>query len=119
VPKIAVVGPPAGYRALAGHAVEPHAVDLVARIVSMGKVHRAFALTGAMCLAVATRVPGTLAHEAAALASPTGDVRIGHPSGVLAVAATVRAGGDGAPVAETVTVYRTARRLMEGFVRVP
>src|SRR5262249_61865825 len=106
-------------RSPAAKGVAPPAVDLVARIVSMGKVHRAFALTGAMCLAVATRIAGTLAHEAAALTGAAGDVRIGHPSGVLAVAAAVRPSRDGAPVAETVTVYRTARRLMEGFVRVP
>jgi 2-methylaconitate cis-trans-isomerase PrpF len=119
VPKIAIVAPPAGYRTLAGLAVEPHAVDLVARIVSMGKTHRAFALTGAMCLAVAARIPGTVASEAAALTGASGDVRIGHPSGVLAVAAAVVAGPDGTPTAQTVTVYRTARRLMEGFVLVP
>ena len=86
VPKIAVLAPPAGYRTLAGATVEPHAVDLVARIVSMGKVHRAFALTGAMCLAVAARIPGSVAHEATATAGAAGDVRIGHPSGVLPVA---------------------------------
>ncbi len=63
VPKIAIVAPPAAYRTLAGATVESHAVDLVARIVSMGKVHRAFALTGAMCLAVAARIPGTLASR--------------------------------------------------------
>jgi 2-methylaconitate cis-trans-isomerase PrpF len=117
VPKIAIVGPPAGYRALSGLPVESHAVDLVARIVSMGKIHRAFALTGAMCLAVAARIPDTVPHEAVADAG--GDVRIGHPSGVLPVAAAVTRGADGAPVAQTVTVYRTARRLMEGFVLVP
>jgi hypothetical protein len=119
VPKVAVVAPPAGYRTLAGTPVEPHAVDVIARIVSMGKAHRAFALTGAMCLAVAARLPGTIAHETAALADAAGDVRIGHPSGVLPVAATVARGRDGAPTARTVTVYRTARRLMEGFVLVP
>ncbi len=119
VPKIAVVFPPTGYRTLAGAPVDPDAVDLVARIVSMGKVHRAFALTGAMGLAVAARIPGTLAHEAAAGSHAAGDVRIGHPSGVLPVAAEVEPGTDGALVARTVTVYRTARRLMEGFVHVP
>jgi len=119
VPKIAILAPPAGYRTRAGDTVEPHAVDLVARIVSMGKVHRAFALTGAMCLAVAARIPGTVAHEVVALTGAAGDVRIGHPSGILPVAAAVKRGSDGAPVAQTVTVYRTARRLMEGFVRVP
>ncbi|MCI0584028.1 MAG: PrpF family protein, partial [Chloroflexi bacterium] len=110
VPKVALVAPPTGYRTLAGLTVEPDAVDLVARIVSMGKAHRAFALTGAMCLAVAARIKGTLAHEAAAFVGAAGDVRIGHPSGVLPVAAAVARGPDGVPVAETVTVYRTARR---------
>ena len=94
-------------------------MDLVARIVSMGKVHRAFALTGAMCLAVAARIPGTLPHEAGALAGAAGDVRIGHPSGVMPIASALVPGPQGAPVAQTVTVYRTARRLMEGAVLVP
>lgn len=119
LPKIAIVAPPSAYRSLAGEVVAPSAVDLVARIVSMGKVHRAFALTGAMCLAVATRVEGSLPHEAAHALAPTGDVRVGHPSGVLAVAATVERGAGAAPVARTVTVYRTARRLMEGCVCIP
>jgi 2-methylaconitate cis-trans-isomerase PrpF len=119
VPKVAVVAPPAAYRTNAGAPVEPHAVDLIARIVSMGKVHRAFALTGAMCLAVATRIPGTVAHEAASFGEASGDVRIGHPSGVLVVAAAVARAADDALTARTVTVYRTARRLMEGSVLVP
>jgi 2-methylaconitate cis-trans-isomerase PrpF len=119
VPKVAVVAPPAAYRTNAGAPVEPHAVDLIARIVSMGKVHRAFALTGAMCLAVATRIPGTVAHEAASFGEASGDVRIGHPSGVLVVAAAVTRAADDALTARTVTVYRTARRLMEGSVLVP
>lgn len=119
VPKVVLVAPSAAYRTLAGEPVAASAVDLVARVVSMGKVHRAFALTGAMCLAVAARIPGTLAHEAAAALGAEGNVRIGHPGGVLAVAAAVGRDAGGAPVARTVTVYRTARRLMEGFVCIP
>jgi hypothetical protein len=119
VPKIAVVAPAAAYRTLAGTTVEADAVDLVARIVSMGKVHRAFALTGAMCLAVSARIPGTVAREAGGLDEAAGDVRIGHPSGILTIAAAIGSAPGGAPVARTVTVYRTARRLMEGFVLVP
>lgn len=118
VPKVAVVAPPAAYRSLAGARIEPSAIDLVARVVSMGRVHRAIALTAAMCLAVAVRVPGTLPHALAA-PGPPGDVRVGHPSGILPVAATVEQAADGTPVARVVTVYRTARRLMEGFVLVP
>ena len=118
VPKVALVAPPAAYRTLAGATVEPDAVDLVARVVSMGKLHRAFALTGAMCLAVAARIPGTVVQEAAAPEGATGDLRIGHPSGVLPVAARVERAADGAVLARSVTVYRTARRLMEGAVLV-
>jgi 2-methylaconitate isomerase len=122
VPKIAVVAPPAPFEALDGTRVPAAAVDLVARVVSMGKVHRAFALTAAMCLAVAARIDGTIVHEAAADAVPVPaghDVRLGHPSGVLPVAARVTHDPGTPPVAESVTVYRTARRLMDGFVLVP
>jgi 2-methylaconitate cis-trans-isomerase PrpF len=69
-----------------------------------------------MCLAVAARIDGTVVRECCG--STAGDVRLGHPSGVLPIAASVSARA-GAPWAEHVTVYRTARRLMEGFVRVP
>jgi hypothetical protein len=81
----------------------------------MGNCHRAVPLTAAMCLAVSARIPGSVVAEC--VASREGDVRIGHPSGVLPVAATVTV-RDGEPFAEGVTVYRTARRLMEGFVRI-
>ena len=122
VPKIAVVAPPAPFQALDGTPVPAAAVDLVARVVSMGRIHRAFALTAAMCLAVAARIDGTVVHEVSADArpgEPEGDVRLGHPSGVLAVAARVAQDPGMPPVARTVTVYRTARRLMDGFVLVP
>ena len=122
VPKIALVAAPAPFEALDGTLVPAAAVDLVGRVVSMGKVHRAFALTAAMCLAVAARIDGTVVHEAAAHPLPgraEQDVRLGHPSGVLPVAARVSHGAGTAPVAQSVTVYRTARRLMDGFVLVP
>jgi 2-methylaconitate cis-trans-isomerase PrpF len=117
LPKIALVAPPAPFTALDGTGYPAGAVDLVARVISMGNCHRAFALTAAMCLAVAARIDGTVVAEAVRGAA-SGDVRLGHPSGVLPIAAAV-AVRDGEPWAERVTVYRTARRLMEGFVRVP
>jgi hypothetical protein len=112
-PKVAVVAPPAPFTALDGAAYPAGASDVVARVISMGNCHRAFALTSAMCLAVAARLPGTVVHEACA--STGGDVRLGHPSGVLPVAARVDV-RDGETRAASVTVYRTARRLMEGSV---
>ena len=113
-PKIALVAPPAAFAALDGTAYGPERTDLVARVISMGNCHRAFALTAAMCLAVAARIDGTVVQEAAGPPTPR-DLRLGHPSGVLPLAAEVAPG----PLAKRVTVYRTARRLMEGFVLVP
>lgn len=114
VPKIALVAPPRPFHDLAGNAIGAAQCDLVTRVVSMGVIHRAVALTAAMCLAVAARLEGTIPAEIAGQFAPGADVRIGHPSGVLPLAADVRDGR-----ALSVRAYRTARRLMEGFVRVP
>jgi 2-methylaconitate cis-trans-isomerase PrpF len=116
VPKVGMVAPPAAFAALDGVAYAADAADLLARVISMGNCHRAVPLTAAMCLAVAARVAGSVVAEC--VASPRGDVRIGQPSGILPVAASVADRG-GEPWAEGVTVYRTARRLMEGFIRIP
>ena len=116
-PKVAVVAPPAPFTALDGAEYGAEQADLVARVISMGNCHRAFALTAAMCLAVAARIEGSVVRECVN-APDDGELRLGHPSGVLPVAASVGV-RDGVAWAERVTVYRTARRLMEGFVRVP
>jgi 2-methylaconitate cis-trans-isomerase PrpF len=116
VPKIAFVAEPADYTGLDGARYPAGTFDVLGRAISMGNCHRAFPLTVAMCLAVATRIEGTLVHEVAR--KRPGDVILGHPSGVLPLDAAVGL-KDGAPWAEKVTVYRTARRLMEGFVRLP
>jgi 2-methylaconitate isomerase len=116
-PKVAVVAPPAAFAGLDGASYGADQVDVLARVISMGACHRAFALTSAMCLAVAARIDGTVVRECST-APDSADVRLGHPSGVLPLDARV-ASRDGHPEAERVTVYRTARRLMEGFVRVP
>jgi 2-methylaconitate isomerase len=126
VPKIAFVAPPADYTGLDGARYGATDYDVLARAISMGNGHRAFPLTAAMCLAVAARIDGSLVHEAMSVAgarreAPHGsshNIRLGHPSGVLPLDAAVSI-KDGGPWAERVTVYRTARRLMEGWVRVP
>ncbi len=116
VPKVAVVAAPTSFTALDGVGHDAGSVDVVARVISMGNCHRAFALTSAMCLAVAARIDGTVVSDCAS--AVRGDIRLGHPSGVLPIAARVGTRA-GQPWAESVTVYRTARRLMEGFVRIP
>ncbi|MEO5734346.1 MAG: 2-methylaconitate cis-trans isomerase PrpF, partial [Rubrivivax sp.] len=82
VPKVCAVEPPAAYTASDGRAVPQHAVDLLARVFSMGRLHHAMTGTGAVALAVAASVPGTLVQRAARPREP-GCLRFGHPSGVL------------------------------------
>ena len=65
VPKVVLVASPLEYMDLKGEIIAADDCDIAARIISMGKTHRAFALTGAMCLAVAARIPGTVVHESA------------------------------------------------------
>jgi 2-methylaconitate cis-trans-isomerase PrpF len=116
-PKVAVVAAPVAFSALDGARYEAAAADVVGRAISMGNCHRAFPLTSSMCLAVAARIEGSLVQECST-AGAGQDVRLGHPSGVLPLdAAVTRPGGD--YHAERVTVYRTARRLMEGWIRIP
>ncbi|MBI4540824.1 MAG: PrpF family protein [Gemmatimonadetes bacterium] len=118
VPMIGFVSPPQDAPTLAGESLGGDVVDLSARMLSMGQPHRALPLTGALCLAVAARIAGTVAHEVTrASASPGADLRIGMPSGVLVVGAKVRREGEGW-VAEQAAFYRTARRLFEGAVLV-
>jgi 2-methylaconitate cis-trans-isomerase PrpF len=102
----------------AGGAAADTEVALSCRMISAGLPHGAIPLTGAMGLAVAARIPGTLAHDAL-IGTPAGDrLRIGHASGVIDVAATVDATGDRIDAREAV-VFRTARRLMDGRVYYP
>ncbi len=94
----------------------PHDADaeIQVRMISAGQPHKATPLTGALCLAVAIAIPGTVAHS---LASPRGEgqpFRILHPGGVIALDATFENG-----VAREAVVYRTARRLMQGAVLIP
>jgi 2-methylaconitate cis-trans-isomerase PrpF len=117
-PKLGLVAPPRAYRTLAGNQITPEAADIAARIWSMGQVHRVLPLTGAMCLAVACRIPGTVCHALAGGVDAGLDVRLANPSGVLPLDARVEL-ESGKAVARQVTAYRTARTLMEGNVLIP
>jgi 2-methylaconitate cis-trans-isomerase PrpF len=117
IPKIAMVAPPTAYRTTRDAAVGAEQVDLVARLISMGKTHRTFAGTSSMCTAVAAAIPGTLVNEVARQNTPD-RLRLGHPAGILEVGARVRPAGDDWRV-ESVTTQRTARRIMDGFIYVP
>lgn len=114
-PKVALIAAPAEFQALDGRRYGAQAFDLSVRLVSMGNFHRAITLTGAMCVAVAAGIPGTLVHE---IAAADGEFRIGNPSGVLPVRADVRRDSTGFNVIST-TTFRTQRRIMDGHVLFP
>jgi len=116
-PKIAFVAAPASYVASDGRAVRGEDIHLLARTFSMGPLHHAMTGTGAVALATAAAIPGTLVHR---VARPSGDgsIRFGHPSGTLSIGAEARQ-RDGKWEITRVVVSRSARRLMEGWVRVP
>ncbi|MEM9106279.1 MAG: PrpF domain-containing protein [Pseudomonadota bacterium] len=113
-PKIAMLAAPAPAPLLSGSVLPAADHDISCRMISMDRPHRAIPITGALCLAAAVKIPGTIAAEAAAKIR-NGDIRIGHPSGVTLVDAEIRQGSDGVLV-ERATVYRTARRLFQGDV---
>jgi 2-methylaconitate isomerase len=115
-PKIAMIAGPREARTLAGEHLMPDAADVTVRMISIGQPHRAVPLTGAMCLAVASRISGTLVHRLARSPAAIDDpVRVAQPSGLTVVGAQV-AYDEAGWRAQCATVYRTARRLMEGTV---
>lgn len=116
-PRVALLSAPASFAAMDGQVHDAGSHDIAVRMLSMGRVHRAVTLTGAMCLGVAARIAGTIAHDLARPASAR-ELRIANPSGLLSTSAAVRQAG-GRWIADTAGVYRTARCLMKGAVAVP
>lgn len=116
-PKIAFVAPPRDYTASSGKPVAAGDVDLLVRALSMGKLHHAMMGTAAVAIGTAAAIPGTLVNLAAG-GGERQAVRFGHPSGTLRVGAEARR-VDGEWVVTKAIMSRSARVLMEGFVRVP
>ena len=116
-PKVAFVAPPRDYVTSSGRTVEAGEIDLLVRALSMGKLHHAMMGTAAVAIATAAAIPGTLVNLAAGGGERT-TVRFGHPSGTLRVGAEARQ-VDGAWTVARVVMSRSARILMEGWVRIP
>ncbi|WP_114155334.1 2-methylaconitate cis-trans isomerase PrpF [Chromobacterium haemolyticum] len=116
-PKIAFVAPPADYLSSSGKPVRAADIDLLARAMSMGKLHHAMMGTAAVAIGTAAAIPGTLVNLAAG-GGKRRMVRFGHPSGTLRVGAEARQ-ADGAWTVTKAVMSRSARVLMEGWVRVP
>ncbi len=118
VPFVGFVAAPVGMRVLSGRRLEESDMDIAVRMLSNGQAHRATPLTGALCLAVSTRLSGSITNGLARrLTDGAAQIRIAPASGITVVDAKVEQGADnGEPRANYAAVYRTARRLFEGSV---
>ena len=116
-PKVAFVAKPSDYASSSGKTIGAGDIDLLVRALSMGKLHHAMMGTAAVAIATASAVPGTLVNLAAGGGDRT-QVTFGHPSGTLRVGAEARK-VDGQWTATKAIMSRSARVLMEGWVRVP
>lgn len=116
-PKIAFVAPAKDYSTASGKEVNASEIDLLVRALSMGKLHHAMMGTCAVAIGTAAAIPGTLVNLAAG-GGERETVRFGHPSGTLRVGAEARQIGGQWTVTKAV-MSRSARILMEGWVRVP
>jgi probable AcnD-accessory protein PrpF len=116
-PKIAFVAKPKDYIASSGKQISAGEIDLLVRALSMGKLHHAMMGTAAVAIGTAAAIPGTLVNLAAGGGTRSA-VRFGHPSGTLRVGAEARQ-VDGQWTVTKAIMSRSARVLMEGYVRVP
>jgi len=116
-PKVAFVAPPAGYTASSGKEIQTGDIDLNVRALSMGKLHHAMMGTAAVAIGTAAAIPGTLVNQAAG-GGDRDSVVFGHPSGTLKVGAEASE-TDGNWTVNKVSMSRSARILMEGWVRIP
>jgi probable AcnD-accessory protein PrpF len=116
-PKVAFVAPPKDYTSSSGKPVKAGDVDLLVRALSMGKLHHAMMGTAAVAIGTAAAIPGTLVNIAAG-GGEREAVRFGHPSGTLRVGAEASQQNGDWTVTKAI-MSRSARVLMEGWVRVP
>lgn len=116
-PKVAFVAPAQDYVSSSGRQIAASEIDLHVRALSMGKLHHAMMGTAAVAIGTAAAIPGTLVNLAAGGGERT-SVRFGHPSGTLRVGAEARQ-LDGQWTVRKAIMSRSARVLMEGWVRIP
>lgn len=120
VPKVAFVAAPQDYQLNDGNMVQAEDVDLLARTKAMAVMHKTYAVTGGICLAAAALIEGTVVNEIVSdRAKKRGEVRIGHPSGILEVFVNLKKLANGAWDLQKAGVCRTVRPIMEGVIYVP
>lgn len=120
VPKVAMVAPAQSYTDLYGRTVMEQQIDFVAHIMSMGRCHPAYALTGAIATGAAAALPGTIVQQlAGSVQAKQRTVRIGHHSGIIEVEIETEQQGEETPHIIRACASRTARRLAEGTLYLP
>ena len=117
LPMLGLVAPPAGYRTLSGGQVEEKQMDLRVRLLFMNRLHESVAGSGSICLAAASRIPGSVVESVTAGRRP-GELLIGHPSGVTPAKVEACSGPGGVSFG-VLGFSRTARRLMDGTAYYP
>lgn len=117
-PFFAIVSPPADYKTISGTKVKASDVDIVSRLLFMLKMHKTYPVTGTVCTGAAVRVPGSIPWEVLREdAKSRIMVNIGHPGGIIPVEAEADIIDDQVKL-KRIAVYRTARRIMDGYVYV-
>ncbi len=120
VPKMAFVAPPQDYETSTGKPVGASECDLLARTMALGVMHKAYAVTGGICVSAAALIEGTVVSEVVGRrAERTGVVRVGHPSGVSEFVIAVSRTPSGVFELTQSAIAGTSRRIMDGYVYVP
>lgn len=117
-PFFAMISPAQDYSCFNGKQVQAKEIDFTSRLLFMLKMHKAYPVTGTVATGAVARVQGSIVYELMSEQAKVNKVvRIGHPSGVIAVEATAKYQGD-QTIMTKIGVYRTARMIMEGYVYV-
>ncbi len=106
VPKMCLIAPPRHGGAIATRNFIPH------------RVHKAIGVLGAVSVATACVLPGSVADGVVVIPPAGAPLDIEHPTGFFSVQMAVE-WVDGRPVVKRSALLRTARKLMEGAVFVP
>jgi 2-methylaconitate cis-trans-isomerase PrpF len=118
IPLVALVSSPAPYTSFAGDLITPESYDLASREFLCGRIHKAYGVGETVCTSFAAVVPGTVVHSVVAKSQDKDrTVRIGHPSGIIE-SKVVIANTGAVPEVEGILVSRTARRILDGRVRI-
>jgi hypothetical protein len=120
VPKVAFVAPPQDYETITGKKVAASECDLLARTKALAVMHKAYAVTGGICVSAAALIEGTVVNEVVGPRAKTNDiVHLGHPSGVSEYLIVVARKPSGEFELTQSAIAGTSRRIMDGYVYVP